>query len=55
MDYDGLDEYGNPKKKRIKPMTHTDIATDHEYGSAHTAQKCEKGLAKLKEVIKDLI
>ena len=56
MDYDDLDEYGDPKKKPIKPMMYTDIATDHEYSSANTAhKKCEKALAKLKEAIKDLI
>ncbi|MBP3414537.1 MAG: hypothetical protein J6L81_05000 [Clostridia bacterium] len=56
MDYDDLDEYGVPKKKPIKPMMYTDIATDHEYSSANTAhKKCEKALAKLKEAIKDLI
>ena len=56
MDYDDLDEYGEPKKKPIKPMMYTDIAIDHEYSSANTAhKKCEKALAKLKEAIKDLI
>ena len=56
MDYDDLDEYGDPKKKPIKPMMYTDIATDHEYSSANTAhKKCEKALVKLKEAIKDLI
>ena len=56
MDFDDLDEYGEPKKKSIKPMMYTDIATDHEYSSANTAhKKCEKALAKLKEAIKDLI
>ena len=55
-DHDDLDEYGDPKKKPIKPMMYTDIATDHEYSSANTAhKKCEKALAKLKEAIKDLI
>ena len=53
---DDLDEYGEPKKKPIKPMMYTDIATDHEYNSANTARKkCEKALMKLKEAIKDLI
>ncbi len=56
MDYNDLDEYGDPKKELIKPMMYTDIATDHEYSSANTAhKKCEKALAKLKEAIKDLI
>ena len=56
MDNNDLDEYGDPKKKSIKPMMYTDIATDHEYSSANTAhKKCEKALAKLKEAIKDLI
>ena len=56
MDYDDLDEYGEPKKKSIKPMMYTDIATDHEYSSANTAHnKCEKALDKLRKAIKDLI
>ncbi len=56
MDYEDLDEYGDPKKKPIKPMMYTDIATDHEYSSANIAYpKCETALAKLKEVIKNLI
>ena len=56
LDYDDLDEYGEPKKKPIKPMMYTDIATDHEYSSANTAhKKCGKALMKLKEAIKDLI
>jgi len=56
LDYDDLDEYGEPKKKPIKPMMYTDIATDHEYSSANTAhKKCEKALTKLKKAIKDLI
>lgn len=56
MDYDDLDEYGEPKKKPIKPMMYTDIATDHEYSSANTAHnKCEKALGKLRAAIKDLI
>ena len=56
MDYDDLNEYGEPKKKPVKPMMYTDIATDHEYSSANTAhKKWEKALAKLKEAIKDLI
>ena len=56
MLYDDLNEYGEPKKKPIKPMMYTDIDTDHEYSSANTAhKKCEKALMKLKEAIKDLI
>ena len=39
MDHDDLDEYGDSKKKLIKPMMYTDIATDHEYSSANTAHK----------------
>ena len=45
MDHNDLDEYGEPKKKPIKKMMYTDIATDHEYSSANTAHnKCEKAL-----------
>lgn len=51
-----LYEYGEPKKRPIKPMMHTDIATDHEYSSANTAhKKSEKALVKLRKAIKDLI
>ena len=39
MDYDDLDEYKDSKKKPIKPKTHTDIATDHEYSSTNTSHK----------------
>lgn len=43
--HNDLDEYGEPKKKPIKKMMYTDIATDHEYSSANTAHnKCEKAL-----------
>lgn len=56
MDHNDLDEYGEPKKKPIKKMMYTDIATDHEYSSANTAHnKCEKALEKLRKAIKDLI
>lgn len=56
MDYDDLDEFGEPKKKPIKPMMYTDIATDHEYSSANTAhKKCEKALEKLRAAIKELL
>ena len=49
MDYDDLDEYGDPKKKPIKPMMYTDIATDHEYSSANTAhKKMRKGTYEIK-------
>ena len=51
-----MDEYGEPKKKPIKKMMYTDIATDHEYSTANTAHsKCEKALEKLRKAIKDLI
>lgn len=54
--HNDLDEYGEPKKKPIKKMMYTDIATDHEYSSANTAHnKCEKALEKLRKAIKDLI
>ena len=55
-DENDLDENDNPKKKPIKPMMYTDIATDHEYSSANTAHnKFEKALEKLRKAIKDLI
>lgn len=56
MDYDDLDEYGELKKKPIKPMMYTDIATDHEYSSANTAHnKCQKALNKLRKTIEEFI
>ena len=56
MDYDDLDEYGEPKKKPIKPMMYTDIAADHEYSSANTAhKKGEKALEKLRKAIEEFI
>ncbi len=56
MDTQDLDEYGCPKKKAIKPMLYTDIATDHEYSSANTAKsKCDKAIDKLREAVKDFI
>lgn len=56
MDYDDLDEYGESKKKPIKPMMYTDIATGHEYSSANTAHnKCEKALEKLRKAIEESI
>lgn len=56
MDTEDLDEYGCPKKKPIKPMLYTDIATDHEYSSANTAKsKCEKAIDKLRKAVKDFI
>lgn len=56
MDYTDLDEYGYPKKKPIKPMLYTDIATDHEYSSANTAKsKCDKAIDKLRKAVKDFI
>ena len=55
-DYDDPDEYGEPKKKPIKPMMYTDIATDHEYSSADTAhRKCERALQKLRKAIMDYV
>lgn len=54
--HNDLDEYGEPKKKPIKKMMYTDIATDHEYSSANAAHnKCEKALEKLRKAINDLI
>ena len=51
-----LYEYGEPKKRPIKPMMHTDLATDHEYSSANTShKKCEKALEKLRKAIKGLL
>jgi len=56
MYHDYLDEHDDLKKKSIKPMMYTDIATDHEYSSANTAhKKCEKALKKLREALKDLM
>lgn len=52
LDTDDLNEYGEPKKKLIPQMMYTDIATDHEYSSANTAQKkCQKALDKMRQEI----
>ena len=52
IDHDDLDAYGEPKKKRIKPMPYTDIATAHGLSSAATPKrKIEKALGKLREAI----
>ena len=55
MDNQDLDEYGNPKKKLIRPMMYTDIATDHGLSSANTVKNiCEKALLKIKgQVLSD--
>lgn len=56
MDGTDLNEHGEPKKKLIKPMMDTDIATDHEYSSSATVRrKREAALKKLKEAVKDWI
>ena len=56
MDYDDLDEYGELKKKLIKPMMYTYIATDNEYSSGNTAHnKCQKALNELRKAIEEFI
>lgn len=48
-----LDEKGQPKLKRIRPMLYTDIATDHGYSTAATVKKkCNKALSKLLDTVK---
>lgn len=47
-----LDENGKPKKKSIKPLPYTDIATDHGFSDADTAKRvCVRALGKLKHSI----
>ena len=44
-----LDENGKPKEKPIKPLSYTDIATDHGFSDADTAKRnIEKALDKIK-------
>lgn len=42
-DKSDLDESGIPKKKRIKPLPYTDIATSHGFSDADTAKKTIEG------------
>ena len=51
-DKSDLNEHGRPKKKRIKPLPYTDIATSHGFSDADTAKKTIEGaLRKLKRKI----
>lgn len=47
-----LNEYGEPKLKRIKPQPYTDIATSHGFSNADTAKKnIAKAMKKLKKAL----
>lgn len=47
-----LDENGKPKKKLIKPLPYTDIATDHGFSDADTAKRvCRTAFKKIKFLI----
>ena len=54
LDYTDLDENNHPKKKRIKPLPYTDIATSHGFSDPDTAKRiCEGALKKMqKKIIK---
>lgn len=56
LDYNDLDEYNQPKKKRIKPLPYTDIATSHGLSDAGTAKRsCERALGKLFKIMKSAL
>lgn len=56
MDYNDLDEYGELKKKQIKPMMYTDIAAYHEYNSSGMAHnKCQTALNSLRKAMEEFI
>ena len=47
-----LDENGKPKKKLIKPLPYTDLATDHGFSDADTAKRvCRTAFKKIKFLI----
>ena len=47
-----LDENGKPKKKLIKPLPYTDIATDHGFSDADTAKRvCRTAFKKINFLI----
>lgn len=49
VDKTDLDEYGKPKRKKIKSLPYTDIATSHGFSDADTAKKTIEGaLEKLR-------
>ena len=53
-DKNDLDEHNCPKKKHIKPLPYTDIATSHGLSDASTVKRgCTKALNKLRKDIKD--
>jgi len=50
------DSHGEPKKVLIPKMMYTDIATNHGYSSANTAERiCDKALEKLRKAIREWI
>lgn len=52
LDYNGLDDNNCPKKKRIKPLPYTDIATSHGLADANTEKRtCERALGKIRKKI----
>ena len=51
-DKNDLDENGKPKKKPIKPLPFTDIATDHGFSDADTAKRvCDKAISKIRNTL----
>ena len=52
-DKNDLDENGKPKEKPIKPISYTDIATDHGFSDANTAKRaCERAMSIIKAAVK---
>lgn len=55
FDKNDIDEYGDPKRKEIKPQSFVDIAIDHGLSSPDTADKTyRKALEKMKKELSDL-
>lgn len=46
LDYTDLDDHNYPKKKRIKPLPYTDIATAHGFSDPDTAKRICAGALK---------
>ena len=52
LDHNDLDENNYPKKKRIKPLPYTDIATSHGFSDPDTAKRiCDGALRTMRKEI----
>lgn len=52
LDYNDLDDNNQPKRKRIKPLPYTDIATSHGFSDPDTAKRiCEGALEIMRKEI----